>query len=73
MRLLGNLFSGDADSGCPDAGDADDNGALQITDAVRILGFLFLGEGEPPAPGTKSCGVDPTADGLASCVNEVCG
>ncbi|HVR75571.1 MAG TPA: hypothetical protein VMT52_14645, partial [Planctomycetota bacterium] len=28
-------------------GDADDNGSLQLTDAVRILGFLFLGG---PAP-----------------------
>ncbi|HVR75479.1 MAG TPA: hypothetical protein VMT52_14180, partial [Planctomycetota bacterium] len=29
-------------------GDADDNGDLQITDAVRILGFLFLGSPAPP-------------------------
>jgi hypothetical protein len=28
-------------------GDSDDNGQLQLTDAVRILGFLFLG-GIPP-------------------------
>ncbi|HVR74999.1 MAG TPA: hypothetical protein VMT52_11730 [Planctomycetota bacterium] len=28
-------------------GDADDNGALQLTDALRVLGFLFLGL---PAP-----------------------
>ena len=28
-------------------GDADDNGILQLTDAIRILGFLFLGG---PAP-----------------------
>ncbi|HVR76392.1 MAG TPA: hypothetical protein VMT52_18835, partial [Planctomycetota bacterium] len=28
-------------------GDADDNGALQLTDALRVLGFLFLG-GPPP-------------------------
>ncbi|HVR73814.1 MAG TPA: hypothetical protein VMT52_05755, partial [Planctomycetota bacterium] len=28
-------------------GDADDNGSLQLTDALRILGFLFLG-GPPP-------------------------
>jgi len=26
-------------------GDADDNGSLQLTDAVRILNFLFLGTG----------------------------
>lgn len=28
-------------------GDADDNGQLQLTDAVRILGFLFLGGAAP--------------------------
>ena len=27
-------------------GDADDNGQLQLTDAIRILGVLFLGQGE---------------------------
>ncbi|MBI4600486.1 MAG: NPCBM/NEW2 domain-containing protein [Planctomycetes bacterium] len=29
-------------------GDADDNGELQLTDAIRILGFLFLGLAAPP-------------------------
>ena len=29
-------------------GDADDNGDLQLTDAVRILGVLFLGQGTIP-------------------------
>jgi hypothetical protein len=29
-------------------GDADDNGELQLTDAIRILGFLFLGGAAPP-------------------------
>lgn len=28
-------------------GDSDDNGQLQLTDAVRILGFLFLGQTAP--------------------------
>ena len=28
-------------------GDADSNGELQITDAIRTLGFLFLGTAEP--------------------------
>lgn len=29
-------------------GDADGNGELQLTDAVRILRYLFLGDPEPP-------------------------
>jgi len=28
-------------------GDADQNGMLQLTDAINILGFLFLGNAEP--------------------------
>ncbi|MBI4605996.1 MAG: hypothetical protein HY721_28865 [Planctomycetes bacterium] len=28
-------------------GDADDNGVLQLTDAIRVLGFLFLGGVQP--------------------------
>ncbi|MBI4601691.1 MAG: hypothetical protein HY721_07005 [Planctomycetes bacterium] len=28
-------------------GDADDNGRLELTDAIRILGFLFLGAASP--------------------------
>jgi PKD repeat protein len=28
-------------------GDSDDNGQLQLTDAVRILGYLFLGQAAP--------------------------
>jgi regulation of enolase protein 1 (concanavalin A-like superfamily) len=38
--------------GCPlgssfRRGDVDANGSIQITDPVRILGYLFLGEGSP--------------------------
>ncbi|MBI4605030.1 MAG: PKD domain-containing protein [Planctomycetes bacterium] len=29
-------------------GDADDNGKLELTDAIRILGYLVLGLAEPP-------------------------
>ncbi len=29
-------------------GDSDDNGKLELTDAIRILGFLFLGGAVPP-------------------------
>ena len=33
------------------------------SDAVSLLGHLFLGSGRPPDP-FGACGPDPTADGL---------
>jgi hypothetical protein len=39
------------------AADFDDGEALDLSDAIRLLGWLFLG-GEPPAP-PGECGSDP--------------
>ncbi|MBI4604784.1 MAG: hypothetical protein HY721_22710 [Planctomycetes bacterium] len=50
-------------------GDADDNGQLQLTDAIRILGFLFLGGVPPEAPGPPpaACGPDPQGSTQVGC------
>jgi len=48
---------------CADAMDADDDGAVNITDAVITLQFLFLG-GKPPVAPYPDCGGDTTPDGL---------
>ena len=47
--------------------DANDSGDLSIPDPIRTLGFLFLGGAEPPAPGPRECGGEPTPDGLGPC------
>jgi hypothetical protein len=60
---------------CLDAADADDNGQVQLTDAVRILGFLFLGTAPLPAPFDPpgpSCGPDPTEDGIGCLSSSAC-
>lgn len=31
-------------------GDANDDGTIDVSDAIRILGFLFLGDDAPPCP-----------------------
>jgi hypothetical protein len=54
--LRGSIASG--------AGDADDSGEIELTDAVLTAGFLFLGEAPPPSPGLFECGLDPTSDEL---------
>ena len=49
---------------CKKSADANDDGTLDLSDASRSLGFLFLGSAPPPLPWT-SCGMDPTDDGLS--------
>ena len=45
------------------AADFDDSGAVEITDAVSLLNFLFLGGSAPNAP-FPDLGEDPTSDPL---------
>ncbi len=63
IRILRHLFSGSA-LPCLDSADVDDNSAVDLTDAIRLLEFLFL-RGLPPAPPFTAPGTDPTADRLA--------
>jgi len=66
VNILNVLFRGGSASSCPDAADADDNGAVEITDAITILHFLFLGTASiaPPFP---EAGTDPTLDRVGGC------
>ena len=48
---------------CDQSGDIDDNGSLQITDALLLLNFLFE-LGPPPDAPFPNCGTDATAGGL---------
>jgi hypothetical protein len=61
--ILSYLFLGEDDPPCLDAADADDGGTVDITDALYILGYLFLGTAPPPPPATDP-GPDPTPDFL---------
>ena len=70
IRTLEFLFS-DGVLSCLDAADADDNGRLEITDAIGVLGFLFLGTFPPAAP-LEECGGDPSADQISCEAYEAC-
>ena len=52
---------------CPDAADADDHGITDITDAIIVLIYMFLGTAEIAAPGPDMRGPDPTVDSLSEC------
>lgn len=63
--LLNGLFSAQSSgvSACEDAADVDDNGVLELADALSLLNFLFLQGNAPPVP-FESCDRDTTLDGL---------
>ncbi len=57
---------------CADAGDVNDDGAVDVSDPVALLNFLFQGQMVLPAPGSDDCGDDPTEDELLSCGDPGC-
>ncbi len=71
ITTLNFLFRGGPDSGCRDANDTDDNGAIDLTDAMWLILYLFLGA-EPPVPPFLACGLDPTPDGLTCEGHSLC-
>ena len=70
VLILNHLF-GRKIPPCLDAADSDDNGALEITDAVYLLNSLFLG-GPAPAQPFPSCGLDSTTDELTCASFDAC-
>jgi hypothetical protein len=63
VTILRSLFSGDVDAFCDDASDANDDGAVDVSDAAFAFNYLFLG-GPAPQPPFPQPGTDPTPDGL---------
>ncbi|MCS5626197.1 MAG: hypothetical protein NZ935_01340, partial [Planctomycetes bacterium] len=61
VTLLFHLFRGASVLDCEDHGDADDNGRLELTDAVFLLDFLFR-SGVQPQPPYPAPGLDTSAD-----------
>lgn len=73
VEILGELFLGEGSArGCPQSLDVDDNGAVELTDSVYLLTFLFNGGDAPPAP-FGSCGFDLSAGGLTCETYTPCG
>ena len=63
--VLSFLFiAGSAPPPCEKAADANDNGTVNLTDAVHLLSFIFSG-GPEPGPPFAACGPDPTFDKLS--------
>ena len=67
IAVLLYLFVAGEKPRCSKAADVDDNGKLNVGDAVGILRHLFRGAGPFPTP-FPGCGVDETPDAL-DCVS----
>jgi len=57
VHVLSWQFSGGAAPRCLEAADTSFDGNHNLTDGIFLLAFLFQGGQEPPAPGTKECGI----------------
>ena len=44
---------------CMEAGDINNDGSINLTDPVSLLGHLFRSQPPPALPGPESCGPDP--------------
>jgi hypothetical protein len=72
IRILLYGFGVDCAQICRDAADVTDDGVFEpLSDAVTLLGALFVPGHPPVPPPTGACGDDPTPDGL-SCFGVVC-
>ena len=61
--LLGFLYQSGSRPPCRKSADLNDDGALNVLDAMLVFQHLFRGLNDIPAP-FASCGPDPTADRL---------
>lgn len=66
IRILEGVFQDASRLDCLDAADVDDDGFVEITDAVYLLRNLFSVGPPPPAP-YQECGEDPTDDDGIGC------
>ena len=69
IYLMEFLFLGRASPPCMDAADTTDDGRVELNDSIRFLSFFFIGA-DPPPPPYPNPGLDPTEDGLESCLVE---
>ena len=73
IHTLSHLFS-NTSLNCKDSSDFNDDGQLNIADAILVLQYT-VGTGlgfPPPAPGPNLCGIDPTPDNLNCREFDVC-
>ena len=71
ISLLAYLFQSGETPRCRKAADVNDDGKLNVSDAIGLLLFFFKGRGPLPEP-FDACGLDPTSDPLDCTSFAVC-
>jgi hypothetical protein len=64
VKVLSYLFLSADVIECLDAADVQDDGLINISDAIYVLSYLFRSGSEPTSP-WKECDIDPTPDQLS--------
>lgn len=62
VQAILDYLNGVSTPPCLDAADVNDDGAVDISDPVYLLLYLF--SGGPPPPPPCLCGLDPTSDSV---------
>jgi hypothetical protein len=63
IRVIHHVFGLGVELACQDAADTNDDGRLNVADALYLLTWLFRDEVAMPGP-YPACGIDPTGDSL---------
>ena len=71
IRTLGWLFVDGQPPLCEKAADSNDDGIVDMADAITVLQALFLGRAPLPPPFAE-CGADPTPDPLPCIWYPIC-
>jgi len=69
--ILRYVFAGGRTPSCLKSADTNDTGNIDLTDAIYLLNFLFLGGPAPELP-FATCGADLTIDELTCEASPVC-
>ena len=70
-QMLLYLYGGGPAPVCLDSVDTNDDGALNLSDPVRVLNMLFGSERVGSGFAWAQCGTDPTPDTLG-CAEDIC-
>jgi hypothetical protein len=71
ILILTCAFLGVGCSDCADASDVNDDGEVDVADAIYMINWRFADGAPPPAP-FPECGSDPSPDDLGECMPGSC-